>query len=89
MPHATATLETIVRSYYDHVDAHRLADAVRRGARLRAAGHSPITGIAALRRFYEQERIIDSGTHTLDQVLAGADWVAVRGRFDGRLRDGQ
>jgi ketosteroid isomerase-like protein len=92
MPHATATLESIVRSYYDHVDAHRLEELLalfdeeivyeRQGTPL-------IVGIAALRRFYEQERIIDSGVHTLDQVLTGADWVAVRGRFDGRLRDGQ
>ncbi|SEG70851.1 Ketosteroid isomerase-related protein [Thermomonospora echinospora] len=92
MPHATATLEAIVRSYYDHVDAHRLEELLAlfdEDIVYERQGTPRIMGIAALRRFYEQERIIDSGAHTLDQVLTGAEWVAVRGRFDGRLRDGQ
>lgn len=52
-------------------------------------GTDPIHGIAALRRFYAAERIIAEGRHELEQVLVQGDWVAVRGRFRGRLKDGQ
>lgn len=94
MDRATAyqTLEAVVRSYYDHVDAQRTAEMLalfHDDIVYERQGTPTIEGIAALRRFYEQERIIESGAHSLDQVLPGADWVAVRGRFDGRLRDGQ
>lgn len=52
-------------------------------------GTDPIHGIEALRRFYAGERIIAEGRHELDLVLVQGDWVAVRGRFRGRLKDGQ
>ncbi|ACZ00285.1 MULTISPECIES: nuclear transport factor 2 family protein [Thermomonospora] len=92
MAHATTTLESIVRSYYEHVDAHRLEEMLAlfdENIVYERQGTPTIVGIEALRRFYEHERIIESGRHFLDQVLPGTDWVAVRGRFEGRLRDGR
>lgn len=85
-------LETLVRSYYDHVDAQRLEDLLSlfdEEIVYERQGTPTIVGRDALRRFYEEERVIESGSHQLDQVLPGEDWVAVRGRFEGRLRDGQ
>ncbi|HEX2316445.1 MAG TPA: nuclear transport factor 2 family protein [Thermomonospora sp.] len=92
MDHATTTLESVVRSYYDHVDAHRLEEMLALfddDIVYERQGTPTIVGIDALRRFYEEDRVIDTGAHTLDQVLAGTDCVAVRGRFEGRLRNGQ
>lgn len=85
-------LEVIVRSYYQHVDDSRLEDLLslfHEEVVYERQGTPTIVGLAALRRFYEQDRIIDSGFHRLDQVLPGEDWVAVRGRFEGLLRDGR
>lgn len=94
MDQATApkTLEAVVRSYYDYVDEQRTEEMLalfHQDIVYERQGTPTIEGIAALQRFYEQERIIESGAHSLDQVLPGEDWVAVRGRFAGRLRDGQ
>ena len=85
-------LAQLTRRYYDLVDSgdHEtmltlFADDViyERG------GTEPIRGIEAMRRFYAGERIIAQGRHELDQILVQGDWVVVRGRFNGRLKDGQ
>ena len=84
-------LETLVRRYYEHIDAQRLDEMLslfHDEIVYERQGTPTITGIEALQRFYLEERIIESGAHSLDQVLPGTDWVAVRGRFQGRLRDG-
>lgn len=51
-------------------------------------GYEPLRGRDALRAFYGGARVIDTGAHTLSDVLVDGDRVAVRGRFDGRLKDG-
>ncbi|MEU5877210.1 nuclear transport factor 2 family protein [Spirillospora sp. NPDC047279] len=86
------SIEAIVRSYYDHVDAQRLEELLalfHDKIEYERQGTPPIVGMSALRTFYEAGRVIEDGTHRLDQVLPGDDWVAVRGSFEGRLRDGQ
>lgn len=88
---ASHPLEDIVRTYYDLVDAQRTEDLIslfHDDVVYERQGTPTIVGLAALRRFYEQDRVIDSGAHRLDQVLSGEDWVAVRGGFEGLLRDG-
>lgn len=89
---AAQSLAGIVRSYYDHVDAGRLDELLalfHEEVVYERQGTPTIIGLPALRRFYEEERVIASGAHFLDQVLPGVDWVAVRGRFAGLLRDGR
>jgi uncharacterized protein len=89
---AANPLELLVRNYYAYVDAQRLdamLELFHEDIVYERQGTPTIKGIEALQRFYQQERIIESGTHSLDQVLPGKDWVAVRGRFAGRLRDGR
>ncbi|MFC4909846.1 nuclear transport factor 2 family protein [Actinomadura gamaensis] len=88
---AGSELERLVRNYYELVDADRLDDLLALfddEIVYERQGTPTIVGIDALRRFYREERVIASGTHTLDQVLPGESWVAVRGGFRGRLRDG-
>jgi ketosteroid isomerase-like protein len=84
--------EALVRRYYQRVDAHdveALLECFSADASYRRQGTDPIHGKGALRRFYESERVIESGVHQLDDVLVGAEWVAVRGTFCGRLRTGE
>jgi ketosteroid isomerase-like protein len=84
-------LERLARDYYDHVDAGRLPELLvlfhdeivyQRGRDV------VIRGKRALARFYRQDRIIASGRHELECVAVTGDWIAVRGRAHGRLRDG-
>ncbi|WP_312720806.1 nuclear transport factor 2 family protein [Mobilicoccus sp.] len=80
-----------VETYYRLVDAHDvdgLVDLFAADAVYRRPGYDPLEGHEALRAFYTAERVIESGTHTLDHRVVGEDSVAVHGRFEGRLRDG-
>jgi uncharacterized protein len=86
-----AQLERLAHDYYSHVDAGRLPELLalfhddvvyRRGRDV------VVSGKEALRRFYEDERIIASGRHELECVAVDDQWVAVRGRATGTLRSG-
>lgn len=89
---AKANNEQIVRRYYscvDDADVDALLALFDPDAVYERQGTPTITGMAELRRFYTQDRVIDSGEHTLDAVLVGTDWVAVRGVFNGVLKTGE
>jgi len=43
----------------------------------------------AARAFYRADRVIESGRHSLSNVIAAGDDVAVEGGFSGVLRDGK
>lgn len=79
------------RHYYERVDAGDVDDVLAwfaEDAVYHRPGYAPMSGRAALAEFYGGERVIASGAHTLDDVLVDGDRVAVRGRFEGALRDG-
>lgn len=79
------------RDYYALVDAGDVAgvlDWFADDCVYRRPGYEPMRGRHALEAFYGGERVIESGSHTLDQLLVDGASVAVRGRFEGRLRDG-
>jgi ketosteroid isomerase-like protein len=81
----------IVRRYYELVDADRFDDLLslfHDDVVYERQGTPDIVGMAALRRFYQEERIIQGGRHTLASVVADGDWVAVRGSFTGMLKSG-
>lgn len=85
-------LTETVRTYYARVDAGDTEGVLALfsdDVRYERQGTPSITGKDELRRFYTDGRIIAEGRHELEFVAASGDWVAVRGTFTGRLRDGE
>ena len=81
------TPESIVREYYELVDADRYDDLVTLFAddiRYERPGQQAIEGKPSLRRFYEEERPLEDGSHEVHTVVVDGDTVAVRGTFSGR-----
>lgn len=88
-----SSAEAVVRAYYDAVDAddvETLIGLFAADATYGRPGYEPFVGHEALRAFYTGDRVIASGTHTLDAVVVDAtgEQVAVHGRFEGTLKDG-
>lgn len=52
-------------------------------------GYDPMEGREALRAFYEGDRVIASGRHTVTSLLIDGDEGFVPGTFAGVLKDGQ
>ncbi|MFF7976473.1 nuclear transport factor 2 family protein [Streptomyces sp. NPDC007905] len=52
-------------------------------------GYPPLVGLADIERFYREERIVESGAHRIDDVMAGDDSLACWGRFQGLSRAGE
>lgn len=50
-------------------------------------GQPPIRGLSELEAFYETGRPLEDGSHTVHDVVADGDTVAVRGSFEG-VQDG-
>jgi steroid Delta-isomerase len=81
-----------VRRYYELVDAGDLEEMYTLfadGIVYRRPGYDPLRGMEAFRAFYEGERVIERGEHTVRTLLSEGDLVAVEGEFDGVLRDGR
>lgn len=79
------------RDYYALVDAGDVAGVLEwfaEDAVYHRPGYQPLEGREALGAFYGGERVIESGAHHVDDIVADGRRVAVRGRFAGRLRDG-
>ena len=77
--------------YYTAVDAGDVAgvlDWFAEDGVYHRPGYAPMRGRAALEAFYGGERVIASGSHRLDQVVADGSSVVVRGVFTGQLKDG-
>lgn len=51
-------------------------------------GYEPMRGQEALGAFYGGARVIESGSHRIDQLLVDGSSVSVRGVFTGQLKDG-
>jgi ketosteroid isomerase-like protein len=79
--------ESVVRRYYELVDAERYDDLVALFAEdvsYERPGQDPIEGRAALRTFYEEGRPLTDGSHEVHDVVVDGDTIAVRGTFSGR-----
>ncbi|MER6916010.1 nuclear transport factor 2 family protein [Streptomyces sp. NPDC000594] len=88
----TTNPEQTVRDYYRQVDAGNirgLVDLFAPDAQYLRPGYEPIVGHDGLERFYTEERVIESGLHSLDQLIAAGPNVAVQGEFRGRLKNGR
>ncbi len=80
-----------VRRYYELVDAGRLEEMYalfHDDVVYRRPGYEPLEGIEALRGFYEGERVIREGAHTVSSVALDGERIAVEGEFGGVLHDG-
>lgn len=51
-------------------------------------GYPPFAGHDGLSHFYTHVRVIREGEHRVESVALDGDQVAVRGSFEGVLRDG-
>ncbi|GAB48854.1 nuclear transport factor 2 family protein [Mobilicoccus pelagius] len=86
----TSPIES-VREYYRLVDADDVDGLVALfapDAVYCRPGYEPLVGHGPLRAFYEGERVIESGTHTVEREVVDEGGIAVHGRFEGTLRDG-
>lgn len=85
-----AAAEALARTYYDTVDAGDPAATAALFApdgTYDRPGYDTLTG-AQISDFYHDARVIESGAHTLDEIIADGNRAAVRGRFDGVLKSG-
>lgn len=81
-----------VRRYYELVDSGDLEGMLSLfddDIVYRRPGYAPLEGMAQLRTFYEAERVIEHGRHTVTSLDASDDRVCVEGTFRGTLRDGR
>ncbi|MEU1439541.1 nuclear transport factor 2 family protein [Streptomyces sp. NPDC005786] len=80
-----------VRPYYSLVDADDITGLLplfELTAQYRRPGYAELNGHAELERFYRDERVIESGTHSITTLVCEGREVAVRSAFEGVLRDG-
>jgi len=81
----------VVERYYESVDDNDVDSLVALfadNAVYERPGYEPLRGRDAIERFYRADRVIASGRHTLHNVIAAGDEIAVEGSFAGVLRDG-
>jgi ketosteroid isomerase-like protein len=82
----------LVRRYYDVVDAGDNAALIAlfdQDATYKRPGYAQFNGHEDLRNFYENNRVIVSGAHTLTALFVDGLRVAVEGTFAGTLKDGR
>jgi ketosteroid isomerase-like protein len=85
-----ARTEDLARQYYTVVDSGD-ADATialfAPEATYDRPGYDTLTG-PQIGEFYRGERVIASGAHTVHEIIADDTRAAIRGVFDGVLKDG-
>ena len=80
-----------IREFYRLVDAGDLtglAALFTEDARYDRPGYPPLLGRDAIDHFYRYDRVIAAGRHQLDSIVVSGNETAVRGSFEGELRDG-
>lgn len=88
MQHVFADL---VRRYYAEVDTGRVEEIVALfeiDAEYLRPGYPHMSGREAIRSFYADDRIIESGAHNVESVVCDSESVAVEGSFKGTVRGG-
>lgn len=87
----TCSGETLIRRYYELVDANDVTEMValfQPEAVYCRPGYPELAGHADITDFYAHQRKFRSGSHSLTAVLDTGARVAVHGRFRGVLHDG-
>lgn len=84
-------LKALTLRYYEAVDSgdvDSVLEVFSSDATYRRPGYDPMVGQEALRDFYSGDRVIESGKHTVIELLVEGEHTAVRGSFAGKLKDG-
>lgn len=80
-----------VRRYYtlvDHNDVSGIVALFAPDAVYRRPGYEPLVGRERIEEFFTGDRVIADGRHDLTELVADDGSVAVRGTFEGTLKDG-
>jgi ketosteroid isomerase-like protein len=81
----------LVKQYYaeiDNGDLDRVVALFEVDAEYFRPGYEQMSGRDAIRSFYVDDRIIESGVHTVESIVSDAGTVAVAGSFKGIVRGG-
>jgi ketosteroid isomerase-like protein len=81
----------LVKQYYaeiDKGDIDRVIALFEVDAEYSRPGYAQMSGRDAIRSFYVDDRIIESGAHTVESTIYDAGTVAVTGSFKGVVRGG-
>lgn len=90
MPTRRDSRETI-RDYFAAVDANdfdRVLELFDDQVVYERPGYEPIQGKERLRRFFTEDRVIATGRHDIEGLLAEGDRVTAWGAFKGKSRTG-
>jgi len=86
-----AATTALVHEFYRRIDAGDVPALVAlftEDAVYHRPGYPPLVGPREVAHFYTHERVIEESTHRVESVVREGDRVAVRGTFEGVLRDG-
>lgn len=81
----------VVQKYYAAVDKGDIDGVVALfevDAEYDRPGYAHMSGREAIRSFYVDDRIIESGVHNIESIVSDSGTVAVEGSFEGTLRGG-
>jgi ketosteroid isomerase-like protein len=84
-------LNEIVKRLFECVDSRdwdHLPDFFCEDVVYERPGYAPLVGLASVLHFYREERVIASGRHELEDVVAGDGSGACWGRFVGVHKNG-
>ena len=80
-----------MQTYYDALDGddlERVLGLFSGDVLYRRPGYDRITGLAALRRYYEAGRKLAPGRHVIRRMVVDGPDVAAHGEWEGDLREG-
>jgi ketosteroid isomerase-like protein len=81
----------LVQHYYaqvDRGDVDEVAALFEVDAEYFRPGYAGLSGREAIRSFYANDRIIESGAHSIESIISDSGAVVVEGSFKGTLRGG-
>ncbi len=81
----------LVQKYYAEVDkgdVEKVVALFEVDAEYSRPGYARMTGREAIRSFYVDDRIIESGVHNVESIVSDSGAVAVEGSFRGIVRGG-
>ena len=81
----------LVQKYYaeiDKGDVERVVALFEVDAEYCRPGYARMSGREAIRSFYADDRIIESGVHYVESIVSDPETVAVEGSFTGTVRGG-
>ncbi len=80
-----------IREYFnavDNADVDRLLATFHEDVIYERPGYPPIRGIDELRDFYENVRVLASGSHDLEHIIVDGEKGVCWGEFSGKKHDG-